>query len=77
MNILYTARSEKAEATQVGGRFVSLEELLRESDIVSLHVPLTGATTELINESTLALMQKHALLVNTSRGGVVDQAALL
>lgn len=54
-----------------------LNELLAESDIVSLHLPLTGNTNKLINQQTLARMKPRALLVNTSRGGVVDEDALL
>lgn len=54
-----------------------LAELLAASDIVSLHLPLTPASDKLINRSTLALMKPGALLVNTSRGGVVDEEALV
>jgi len=54
----------------------NLEHLLRRSDFVSLHLPLTSGTHHLINAETLALMKPTALLINTSRGGVVDQAAL-
>jgi phosphoglycerate dehydrogenase-like enzyme len=55
---------------------VSLRELLRRSDIASLHVPLTASTAGLIGEAELALMQTSAVLVNTSRGGLVDEQAL-
>ncbi|BBY58849.1 glyoxylate reductase [Mycolicibacterium sarraceniae] len=54
-----------------------LPDLLAESDIVSLHLPLTPATDKLINRAALAAMKPHALLVNTSRGGVIDEAALV
>ncbi len=57
-------------------RQVSLEELLAESDIVSLHVPLTDATKGLIGKEQLAQMKKTAFLINTARGGVADQDAL-
>lgn len=57
-------------------QIVDKEELFYRSDIVTLHVPLTAATGHLINARTLRLMQPEAFLVNTSRGGVVDQQAL-
>jgi glyoxylate reductase len=55
---------------------VDLDTLLRESDFVSLHTPLTPATHHMINQDTLAKMKAGAVLVNTARGGVVDQEAL-
>lgn len=57
--------------------YMSLENLLRESDIVSLHVPLTPETFHLINSRTLELMKDDGFLINTSRGAVVDEAALV
>jgi phosphoglycerate dehydrogenase-like enzyme len=56
---------------------VELAELLARSDIVSLHCPLIPATRHLIDQSALQLMRPHAVLVNTSRGGVVDEGALI
>ena len=53
-----------------------LEDLLRRSDLVSIHVPLTGETRKMIGAPQLALMKKTAVLVNTSRGGIIDEAAL-
>jgi D-3-phosphoglycerate dehydrogenase / 2-oxoglutarate reductase len=53
-----------------------LEDLLRQSDLVSIHVPLTDETRRMIGAPQLALMKKTAVLVNTSRGGIVDEAAL-
>lgn len=61
---------------EVGARKVSVEELLRESDYVSLHVPLLPSTKQLINAQSLRWMKKTAYLINTSRGPVVDEAAL-
>ncbi len=57
-------------------KIVSFNELLKTCDIVSLHCPLTDATAEIINGETLALMKKDALLINTARGGLVNEAAL-
>jgi len=57
-------------------RFVELDALFRESDIVSLHCPLTPQTTELVNAQRLALMKPTAFLLNTSRGPLVDERAL-
>lgn len=54
----------------------SLEELLKTSDVVTLHCPLTDETSELINKDTLALMKNTALLINTSRGGVINEQDL-
>ncbi len=55
---------------------VGLEELLSRSDVVTLHVPLTGRTRNLIDARRLALMKPDAVLVNTARGGLVDESAL-
>jgi D-3-phosphoglycerate dehydrogenase len=59
-----------------GVRPVSLDELLQEADIVSIHTPLTAETRHLIKEAVLRRMKPRALLINTSRGGIVDTAAV-
>ena len=60
-----------------GVTFVGLGELLRRADYVSLHVPLTASTAKMIGEKEIALMKPSAFLINTSRGGVIDQQALV
>lgn len=57
--------------------YMSLEELCKVSDIISLHCPLTKGTHYIINEKTIALMKKSAIIVNTSRGALIDSDALL
>lgn len=77
MEILYTSRKRNPEAEKVfGARYCSLEDLLAESDFVSLHVNLNSETNNLIGLRELALMKSTAVLINTSRGPVVDADAL-
>ncbi len=80
--LVYTRTSSKVDAfkreNNIGDevRYCSLEELLKESDIVTLHCPLTDDTSELVNKKTLRFMKKSSLLVNTSRGGVINEQDL-
>lgn len=74
--IAFDSYPDEAAARALGVRFVPLDELLASSDIVSLHVPATPETKNLICASTLARMKPGAILVNTARGAVVDEAAL-
>lgn len=77
MRILCHSRTQdQAWADEIGARYVPLDELLKASDVVSLHVALTEHTRNLISESELSLMKPSSILVNTSRGEVVDEAAL-
>ena len=70
------SRTERPEVKAMGVEYMSLDELLRRSDIVSLHVPLNDQTRHLIGREQLALMKPTALLVNTARGPVCDIAAV-
>jgi D-3-phosphoglycerate dehydrogenase len=65
-----------SRAAQIGVRLASLDDLLRESDFVSIHLPKTPETLGLIGERELALMKPDAILVNAARGGLVDEHAL-
>jgi phosphoglycerate dehydrogenase-like enzyme len=70
-------RLRDAQEKEMGLTYVDFEELLRIADIVTLHVPLTEKTAKLIGKKELALMKPGAILINTSRGGVVDDLALI
>ena len=70
------SRTQRPEVKAMGVEYIPLDELLRRSDIVSLHVPLNDQTRHLIGREQLALMKPTALLVNTARGPVCDIAAV-
>ncbi len=77
MKILYFSRSAKPEfEKEMGAKRVDLDTLLKESDYVSLHVPLTDKTRGMINADRLALMKKTAYLISNARGPVIDEKAL-
>lgn len=75
MKILVYTRTPKEDGD--GIRYVDLETLLRNSDYVSLHCPLTPQTRHMINKDTLAMMKPEAFLINTSRGALIDEPALI
>jgi phosphoglycerate dehydrogenase-like enzyme len=79
MNVIYfdVLRLNEAQEDAVGARFRLFDEVLVQSDIVSLHVPLLASTRHFISTRELRLMQKHAYLINTCRGPVVDEPALI
>jgi phosphoglycerate dehydrogenase-like enzyme len=70
------ARLNEDAEDAIGAKFRLMDEVLRTSDIVSLHVPLLASTRHMISARELGLMKKSAILVNTCRGPVVDEAAL-
>jgi glyoxylate reductase len=76
MTVAYTARHEVPDGGGVGAVRLPLPELLATSDVVSLHCPLTAGTRHLVDAAALRAMRPDAYLVNTSRGAVVDEAAL-
>jgi glyoxylate reductase len=78
MKVLYFNRSrdEKAEA-ELGVEYADMEKLLAESDFISLNVPLTDETRHMINHDTIAKMKKGVILVNTARGPVIYEQALV
>jgi len=77
MRILYTDMNQNKEIEQkLGARKVDLPTLLKESDVVTLHTVLDASTRHLIGEKELGIMKKSAYLINTSRGPVIDEAAL-
>jgi phosphoglycerate dehydrogenase-like enzyme len=71
--LIYTSRTPHPDAV---GEWHSLDALLSESDVVSLHLPLTAETETLIDARAFARMRRGAILINTARGGLVDQSAL-
>jgi D-3-phosphoglycerate dehydrogenase / 2-oxoglutarate reductase len=75
--IVFDPLLDRQECISHGAEMVTFNELLAQSDIISLHCPLTEQTKHMINAKTLAQMKPQALLINTSRGGLVDTAALL
>jgi glyoxylate reductase len=79
MRVLYTDKTRQSSEVErdLRATFVPLEQLLAESDIVTLHVPLTPETRKLIGARELALMKPRSILINTARGPVVDTEALV
>ncbi len=79
MKVVYydTKKNEALEALCEAKHYTTYEEVLAQADVVSIHVPLLPATHHLINKERLSLMKKNALLINTSRGPVVDELALV
>jgi glyoxylate reductase len=78
LSVLYNKHEPDLQAEQEFGiKYASLDELLEKSDIVTLHVPLTDKTRHMINTETLAKMKRRSFLINTARGQVVEEGALV
>ncbi|HKB88710.1 MAG TPA: D-glycerate dehydrogenase [Patescibacteria group bacterium] len=78
MNVIYNKHTRDMECeTKMGVRYCDLDSLFAESDVVTLHVPLTEETRHMINKNTLSKMKKGAFLVNTARGPVVNERDLV
>ena len=74
--VLAYSRTQRSEVKALGVEYVSLEHLMANSDIVTLHVPATQNTAQMINAEMISLMKPSAILINTARGAVVDNNAL-
>lgn len=70
------SRSERKEALELGIEYLSLEEAVKQADIISLHTPLTKETKNLISKEIIDLCKPSAIIINTARGGVIDNLAL-
>ena len=68
---------QRTEVAALGARYVELATLYQEADVISLHCPLLPQTKHLINEQSLSLMKPSVMLINTSRGGLIDSNAVL
>jgi D-lactate dehydrogenase len=78
MKILLNDRYTDQEfAAKTGARYVNLEELFSQSDYISLHCPLTPENRHIVNDKSIALMKRDAVIINTGRGALVDTQALL
>lgn len=75
-NLLGFDKVKRAEGKRIGIKYMDLKSLLRKSDIVSIHLPLTDKTEGLINQNKLKLMKKSSILINVARGPIVDTKAL-
>jgi D-lactate dehydrogenase len=76
-NLLGFDPEPNQRCVELGLKYVSLPELVANSDIISLHAPLAPSTSHLINDSTIAMMKRDVMLINTSRGGLIDTKAVI
>jgi len=75
--LVYDVRDVSRDVEEIGGRQVDIYELLRQSDVITLHVPLTPLTYHMIDDDELSLIRDGAILINTSRGEIVNTRALI
>ena len=75
MKVLAYVRTPRADEDNL--KYVSFEELLKQSDYISLHCPLTPQTRHMINKETIAMMKPTAYIINTGRGALIDEPALI
>lgn len=76
-NVIYFNRSKKEELDNIGIKNVDLDYLLKNSDIVSLHLPLNNESKNLLNQERLSIMKDDAILINTARAAIIDEKALI
>lgn len=77
VNLLGYSKGENEEAKSLGIKYTSLEDLFRQSDFISIHVPLNESTNGMINKELISLMKEDAILINCARGQVIDSDALI
>ena len=75
--IVYDPFPNEEWAKETGAEYVSLEEIFRQSDVLSLHCPLTEETKHIVNHDTMKMMKKDAVIINTGRGALIDSKALV
>jgi lactate dehydrogenase-like 2-hydroxyacid dehydrogenase len=76
LNITYHNRQPLSQESSAGARYVSFDQLLEESDIISVHVPLSAATRHLIGAPEIAKMKQGVVIINTARGAIIDEGAM-
>ena len=77
MNVAYHNRRRLSDSDAHGAEYMELDELFKRCDVISIHCPLTDSTRGLVSAERIALMKSDALIINTSRGGVIDTDALI
>ena len=77
MNTMYYNRSKSDYLESLGGKKVELDDLLKNSDVVTVHIPLNEGTFHLINKENIKLMKRDAVIINTARGAVLDTDSVI